>query len=121
MTRAYDRFYRPFTGQVESDSTSSVIDTRYAFDVTVSWRTTSGTTSIFTYQISNDFDGVAASANPADASWSDWTAFGDSSLFGVNSLTSTFDPPLGYAWARLLRENRASSSSMDIDIHVLYR
>ena len=111
-----DRFYQPFIGLAESAVTSTIIDTRLAFDVTVSFNTTSGTTSAHTYQISNDAAGVPASGTPAEASWSHWTVFGDVTWA---SGSTTFDPPLGYAWARVLRD--VSNGSFDIDIHVLYR
>lgn len=114
MSRVYTHAQDPFVGLAESIVTSATIDTRYAFDVTVSWRTTSGTTSINTYQLSNDparnFESIT------EATWSHWTTYG---TIGGFSGSTTFDPPLGFRWARILREN--SGATFDVDINVLFR
>jgi hypothetical protein len=119
MSRVYNIFVNPFQGLAESITTSNVVDTRFAFDITLSWRTTSGVTSVLTYQTSNDNTNLHGTIT--EATWSDWTVIGTTGGF---SGSSTLDPPLGYGWARILREvppASASSASFAIDMNVLYR
>ena len=119
----------PFAGLVESCVTSNPVSTRFAFDLTLSRWTYSGTTSHLTYWISN------ASGNPhhsvhgsgvtpatlaiPEQAWSEWTGFAYNDAVG--SQASTLDPPLGYRWARITRENRESSASYNIEINRLER
>ncbi len=114
----YAAFQNPFLRLAESAVTSNLVDTRYAFDVTLSWRTTSGTTSITTYQISNG-DGLKNTSSIPETSWSDWTVLGTIGITGQPSLVTTLDPPLGYRWARILREN--SGASLEIFMNLQYR
>lgn len=112
----YTRFRNPYNGLAESVATSLVVDTRDCFDLTVSWRTISGATSRVTYQISNDhgFDSALS-----EHMWSNWTVFG---TIGVGSGATTFDPPLGYRWARTIRQiNPTSQTSLEIQIAKQYR
>jgi hypothetical protein len=122
MSRGYGGnwvFIDPFSGVPESVVTSNVISTRFAFDLTVSHYTTSGVTSTMTYETSN------ASANPFtggtinEAAWSQWTSFGSYAMPHPTSKATTFDPPLGYRWARIVREN--SGASHQINVHRLER
>jgi hypothetical protein len=109
----------PFNGLDESVLTSNVVSTRFAFDLTVSHYTTSGTTSWMTWEISNasgiphhstSASGVtpATLGVPEDA-WSQWTSFGSYALPHATSKATTFDPPLGYRWARVQRSNSGAS------------
>ncbi len=107
----------PFRGLAVSAVTSNLIDTRAAFDVSLSWRTTSGSSSVNTYQISN-----ASGFNMSipETTWSDWTVFGDGSIPATQpSGVSTFEPPLGYRFARILKE--LSGASFEINVNILYR
>lgn len=114
MTRAYDQFQNPYQGLAESAVTSNIVDTRYVFDLTLSIISTSGGTSTHTWQLSNDRSGLT-SAGIGEAGWSHWTVFGETDASEV----STLDPPLGYAWARVLRET--SGGSYELQVHKLYR
>ena len=107
----------PFRGKDVSAVTSAIIDTRAAFDLTLSWRTTSGVSSVNTYQISN-----ASGFNMLipETTWSDWTVFGDGVIpANQPSGVSTFEPPLGYRFARVLKE--LSGASFEINVNILYR
>ncbi len=107
----------PFRGLAVSALTSNVMDTRGAFDITLSWRTTSGNTSINTYQISN-----ASGFNMLipETTWSDWTNFGDQVIPATQpSGVTTFEPPLGYRFARIQAEQ--SGASFEINVNILYR
>lgn len=81
-----------------SAQTSEVIDCRDAFDLTVSLYTSAGTTSTFTYQVSNWTGqlGISTSGSIPEASWSNWTNFTPS---GATVLV----PILGVRYARLLK------------------
>ena len=118
MSRQHASFQNPFRGLAESATTSNVIDTRLTFDVTLSWRTTSGTTSTTTYQLSNG-DGLRNTQAIPETSWSDWTVFGNTGVSGQPSLVTTLDPPLGYRWARILREN--SGASFEVFMNLQFR
>ena len=115
MGRVHDEFQDPFAGVAVSVTTSNIIDTRYVFDLTLSIISTSGGTSTHTWQLSNDGSNLRGTAVPPEASWSHWTILGETDASEV----STLDPPLGYAWARVIRE--ASGGSYDLQVHKLYR
>lgn len=109
MGRPINVVIDPFDGVSESGVTSNVIDVRDAFDHTISWRTTSGTTSINTIQISvNTFRSFNQASIP-EGSWSNWSTFGDSQL------SQTINPPLGETHVRILREN--SGASFEVRSH----
>jgi hypothetical protein len=92
MRNAWSYEGNPYKGLAESVVTSGVIDLRDAFDYTLSYRTTAGSTSTFTFQVSNWSE---ASSIPETA-WSNWTV-------DVVSSTTYLQPPMGFAYARLLR------------------
>ena len=97
------QYVNPFDGLADaSHLTSNVIDTRDAFDITLSYRTTSGTTTTFTYQVSNAHkqDDIAA------ASWSTYTSY----VFTASG-TSSMEPPLGYRYARVIKVDGSASST----------
>ena len=95
----------PYAGLAESIVTSNVLDARDAFDIGFSWYTTSGTSSVFTYQVSNtSVEGVGSI--PA-ASWSNWT------FVVPTSGASVMEPPLSYGYARLLRTTSGASFQFD--------
>ncbi len=118
MSRQHASFQNPFRGLAESAVTSNIVDTRLAFDVTLSYRTTSGVTSVHTYQISNG-DGLRNTQAIPETSWSDWTNFGTTVITNQPSFVTTFDPPLGYRWARVLRD--LSLGSIEIFMNLQYR
>ena len=86
MSRTYSVYINPYKGLASSIVTSNVINMQDAFDWSYSWRTTSGTTSRVTVELSN--------ANSIDSiqekQWSEWTAFG-----GVAPQAMTLDGSLG--------------------------
>lgn len=94
----------PYAGLAASVVTSHVLDFRDAFDASLSWYTTSGTSSVFTYQASNSSAGIESI--PA-ASWSDWTFVVPTSGASVKEL------PLGYRWGRVLRTVSGASFQYD--------
>lgn len=99
-------YENPYSGLDESAITSNVLDFRDAFDGSLSWYTTSGTSSVFTLQVSGD-QGPAASV--VEASWSDWT------VVPLASGASAMEPPLSYPWARIVRT--CSGASMHFDFN----
>lgn len=101
------RFVRvqdPFAGLASTATRSNIVDSRSAFDLSLSFRTTSGTTSYWTYQISNDT--ARADRSIAENSWSDWTAIGD--ITRPSSGVSLLSPPLGFRYHRIIRSSGAS-------------
>ena len=116
MARVYSVHVNPYKDLAESIVTSTVIDVSDAFDVSVSWFTTSGATSLVTYQISNS--GAADSADIAAGSWSRWTRFGNI-VPADPSEASIFFPPLGARYVRMLR--KVSNASITIDFNKLVR
>jgi hypothetical protein len=111
----------PFSGLNASVLTSNIVSTRYAFDMTLSVYTTAGSSSTYTYQVSNasgnPHDGVLSSGNTPstlgipEASWSNWTDL----LTNLVSGATTWDPPLGYRWARIMRTGSDASVTVDIN------
>jgi hypothetical protein len=116
----------PFSGLDESVVTSNVISTRFAFDLTLSRWTNSGTTSQLTYWISNASGNVHHSVHGSgvtpstlaipEVAWSQWTGFGHAD---ASSEASTLDPPLGYRWARITR--LGSGATFEIALNRLER
>jgi hypothetical protein len=120
-------YINPFGPLDESVLTSNIVSTRFAWDVTASFYTISGTTNEHVWWVSN------ASGNPhhsvhgtgttpslagiPEASWSQWTSFGhiDAAVSGA----SFIDPPLGFRWARITRE--ASGASITVQVNRLER
>lgn len=82
----------PYDGLAESVITSNVVDLRDAFDFTVSYHTTAGSSATWQWQNSNHsvIDSIP------EASWS---------VFTVQrpSATTLLQPPLGARFARSLR------------------
>ena len=105
----------PFANIAVSVVTSDVIDVRDAFDVMISWRTTSGLTSRCTLQMY-----VAEAGVPAvfvEGRWSNWTKFGETTSTPA-SLSSLIIPPLGIGHIRILRQVAGAPSQTSFDIHV---
>jgi hypothetical protein len=110
-----DHFSDPFAGIASSATQSSIIDTRDAFDLSLSWRTSSGTASAHSYQVSNVASVSSAQSATYDAHWSTYTVFGSA---GGSTMT-TFEPPLGYRFARIIRT--ASAASLVIEVNKTVR
>lgn len=103
----------PYDGVAESGVTSNVLDTRDAFDFTVSTYTSAGTASLLTYQVSNWTGDIG---NPRDASipeasWSNWTTF-------TPSAATVLAPVLGAGYARILRTPSLASHVFHARKHV---
>ncbi len=111
MARTFSVFTDPFAGLAASVVTSNVFDLRDAFDLSVSWYTTSGATSTITLQISNANDMEAI----AEASWSNFTKFGQNAPVPP-SQASTIFPALGVRYLRFLR--RSGSTPADVQINL---
>lgn len=92
--------FDPYSGLPESAVTSNPIDLRDAFDFTLSARTSAGTASTWTYQVSNWSGYVGIHGAPPEATFSDWT-----SVSGATVLA----PILGVRYARILRDPSAVS------------
>lgn len=95
----------PFRGLAESVLTSNTLDCRDAFDISLSFQTTSGTSSVFTLLVSN-----SSVENPAlvpQTSYSHWT------LVVPPSTVSVLEPPLSYRWMAIKRP--ASGASWQFD------
>lgn len=107
------QYIDPYVGLAASVVTSDTVDTRDAFNLTLSWRTSSGTSSILSYQVSNSSLGPAS---VPEASWSHYTIFG---LTGLGATSATFAPPTGYRWARVVRT--VSNASYVVEINKLVR
>lgn len=95
----------PFAGLAESVLTSNVLDCRDAFDISLSFNTTSGTSSVFTYLVSNS--SVDNPASVPQTSFSHWT------LVIPPSGVSVLEPPLSFRWAAIKRP--ASGASWQFD------
>jgi hypothetical protein len=100
----FDVHENPFRGLAESVLTSNPLDCRDAFDISLSFQTTSGTSSVFTYMVSN-YSGVPD--NIPATSWSHWT------LVIPPSGVSVMEPPLSYRYAAIKRP--ASGASWQFD------
>ena len=105
----------PFSGVAVSAVTSDTIDVRDAFDVMISWRTTSGLTSRVTLQMYVANAGVPETF--VEGRWSNWTKFGETASTPV-SLSSLIIPPLGVGYLRFLRQVAGAPSQTTFDIHV---
>ncbi len=115
MARTFWSSSDPFNGVAVSAVTSDVIDVRDAFDIMISWRTTSGATSRCTLQMY-----VADAGTPAaftEGRWSNWTKFGETTSTPA-SLSSLIIPPLGIGHIRFLRQVAGAPSQTSFDIHV---
>jgi hypothetical protein len=95
----------PFAGVAESALTSNVLDCRDAFDISMSFNTTSGTSSVLTYYVSNS--SVEKPGDVPQTSFSAWTTI------VPPSTVSVFEPPLSFRWAVVKRP--ASGCSWQID------
>lgn len=111
----FSQYINPFEGVGESALTSNVFDVRDAFDLTLSWRTTSGTASVHSYQVSNVASQASAQSATWEAHWSTVTAFGSAG----GSTTTTYEPPLGHRFARIIRP--ASGASLVIEVNKMVR
>lgn len=100
----------PYQGLAASVVTSNVLDTKDAFDVSATCYIASGTSSLWTYQVSN-----ASVENPADtiaeAAWSNWTLYVAPS--GNSSFASCVELPISYRYARFLRTVSGASFVID--------
>lgn len=113
MARNISVHVDPYDGQSESNVTSDVIDLRDADDYTLSVRTTSGTTSAYTYQVSNATGRIQTAGNIPESSWSN--------AISADIPTSTDlldDLPLAVRWGRVLRETSGSSLVFDLNKQV---
>lgn len=98
----------PFGGMAASVVTSHILDCRDAFDISLSWYTTSGTSSMFTYQVSGSSLELGSDGSSiAAGSWSNWT------FVLLPSGASVMEPPLGVPYARILRTVSGASIQMD--------
>lgn len=95
----------PFSELAESVLTSNTLDCRDAFDISMSFLTTSGTSSVLTYLVSNS--SVERPELVPQTSFSHWT------LIVPPSGVSVMEPPLSYRWAAVKRP--ASGASWQID------
>ena len=111
MARTLAVYTDPYTGVAASVITSNVVDLRDAFDLSVSWFTTSGATSTITLQISN----ADLIESIAEASWSNFTRFGQNAPL-PSSQASTIFPALGVRYLRFLR--RSGSTPADVQINL---
>jgi hypothetical protein len=78
-----------------------------------------------TWEISNasgnpHHDLLGSGVTPAtngipEVAWSQWTSFGSYAMPHATSIATTFDPPLGYRWARVMRENSGASHQIWIN------
>lgn len=101
----------PFANLAESTVTSNHIDLRDAFDFRLSWRTTSGSVSTFTYQVNNQAGGLFGN-DLTEAGWQD--------AFSVAVSASSFTaPPLGVRWARIVRTVSGASLTFEGNKQVL--
>ena len=104
------RRFDPYDGLAASIVTSHVIDTRAADRFTLSVRTSSGTSSVLSYEVSNSTLGIGdIDAN----SWSHVT------LFGLVSGKTVLQPIVGAAWARVIRT--VSNASYILEAHIQER
>ena len=114
MGRTYSVYIDPYKGLASSVVTSNVINLSDAFDWSYSWRTTSGTTSRVTVELSN--------ANSKDSilekQWSRWTAFGHA-VPPTPSGSSTEFPPLGVRYVRFIRWASYTTGTIAIDVNKL--
>ena len=101
----------PYSGLAASVITSNVLDCRDAFDISVTVHITSGTSSDFTYQVSNLSVKPQAGVAAHELAWSNWTRYVAPS--GNSSSASCLEVPLAYNWARILRTT--SGASMQIN------
>lgn len=112
----------PFSQLDESAITSNIVSTRFAFDLTLSRWTYSGTTSHLTYWVSNASGNVHHSVHGSgvtpstmaipEQAWSEWTGF---AYADASSIASTLDPPLGYRWARITRQGSGASYNIEMN------
>lgn len=102
---SYQVWVNPFAGLAESVLTSNVLDCRDAFDISMSFNTTSGTSSVLTYLVSNS--SVESPALVPQTSFSQWT------LIVPPSGVSVLEPPLSFRYAAVKRP--ASGASWQID------
>lgn len=99
MSRNAWLYRDPYEGLAASVVTSHILDTRDAFDQSISWYTTAGSTSTFTVQLSNHSAriGIGSEGSAiAEASWSNFTTV-------TPSGSSFMQPPLGFRYLRILR------------------
>lgn len=97
---AFNVWEDPFSGVAESAQTSRVLAAWDAHDVSLSFYLSSGTSSIFTYQVSGASRPTPDASIP-EASWSNWTRYIGAS--GISSSASILEPPLTYPWHRIIR------------------
>lgn len=112
MSRIVQHFEDPFAG-TSSATTSNVVDLRYAFEWTLSFRTTAASLSTTTLQLSNAEGGVPRSI--AETAWSTWTVIGTA---GLPSGHTTLEPPLGYRFARFIRTPPVEH---ELRVHIIER
>jgi hypothetical protein len=98
---SFQVWVNPFQGVAESATSSNVLDCRDAFDISLSFRTLSGTSSVLSYWVSNS--SVNHPDLVAENSWSHWTTIIPPS--GV----SVLEPPLSFRWARVSRPASGAS------------
>ena len=96
----------PYAGLAASIVTSNVLDATDAFDISLSWHTASGTSSVFSYQVSGQST-KPTGATGDEAYWSHWT------LIVPPSGASSRVPPDGYPWHRILRTVSGGSFVMN--------
>lgn len=107
-----DCIYRdPFDRLAASVVTSNVLDTRDAYDVSATCYIASGTSSLWTYQVSNNSNTLSTLSSIPEAAWSNWTVYVAPS--GNSSFASCLELPISYRFARIIRT--VSGASMVIE------
>jgi hypothetical protein len=99
----------PFNGVAESAVTSNVFDLRDAVEWTFSWRTTSGTTSAHTLQLSNSSVRIGLDTVPP-------ASFINDKTFGTGS-PDLIEPSMSARYGRMLRD--VSNATLAIEVHKL--
>jgi hypothetical protein len=115
------RYQNPYDGLAASVVTSHIIDTRDAFDMSLTAYIASGTSSLFTYQVSNNSAGGVPSSLSGipEASWSNWTLYVAPS--GNSSFASCLELPISYRWGRIVRTVSGASFVIEVNKQIRER
>ena len=105
----------PFDGLADSAVTSNTVPIWDAFDWTLSFRTTAGSGSTLTWQLSNATGDAFSDPVVPEVSWSDWTVVGQSGV--ALSGTTWLEGPLGARYVRFLR----SDASQVVELNKVIR
>jgi hypothetical protein len=85
------------------------LDTTDAFDVSATCYIASGTSSLWTYQVSNS--SLSRGGAHPEAAWSNWTLYVAPS--GNSSFASCLELPISYRYARIIRTVSGASFVID--------